>query len=258
MQDIERLWMLGKEYRKHTKRLIEDCDIIPLYIIVKAAKAVRKYIDSLRAQGYNERIQVLERSDDNDPQIMKNTTTMSKKRSASSQKISKNIPAKKQNVANQKKDKIVTPVSGLAPDKTDDGKEKIYMPIIPDHPTIPAMLKQLKAANGLGTEDIKPITRTRNKRQLLMQSDIMDQMFNTNPEEQMVDRTGLGSNEGDILVSPSALPNDFGKNIKPNSSSRLLKELAAYNLPGGNEYEDTSKQTTGRSIRRHPVWKEDV
>ncbi|EDN95197.1 predicted protein [Sclerotinia sclerotiorum 1980 UF-70] len=187
---------------------------------------------------------------------------MSKKRSASSQKISKNIPAKKQNVANQKKDKIVTPVSGLAPDKTDDGKEKIYskyrlvpdsngtfltypliVPIIPDHPTIPAMLKQLKAANGLGTEDIKPITRTRNKRQLLMQSDIMDQMFNTNPEEQMVDRTGLGSNEGDILVSPSALPNDFGKNIKPNSSSRLLKELAAYNLPGGNEYEDTRKRS---------------
>ncbi|CAD6443096.1 2d9f5e7b-2899-485e-b907-2692b8e25326 [Sclerotinia trifoliorum] len=250
VQDIEQLWMLGKEYRKHINRLIQDCDIIPHYIIVKAAKATRKYIDSLRAQGYSEHIQDLELVDADEPQIMKDTTTMPRKRSASSQEISKNVPAKKQNVSNREEDKMDTPVDGLVPAKTGDGKENIHLPKISSYPAFPTTLKKLKNADGLGTEDLKAITRTRNKRQVQRQSNTIDQILNTNRKEQTVDKTGIGSNESDLSFNSNATTNDSGDSIKPKSSSRLIKELTAYNSSGGKESEDTVKQTRGRSTRQ--------
>ncbi|KAJ8063917.1 hypothetical protein OCU04_007767 [Sclerotinia nivalis] len=218
VDDVEKLWMLGKETRKNIKRLVQDCDLLLDHLVVKAAKVVRKNCDYLRAHGYNEHIQDLEMVDANEPDTMSDTTTTtSKKRSAHSQENSKNTPTKKQNFGNQEKDKRDTPLDGPVPAKMDVGK-KFY--------------------------------RKKNKHQEQLQSDTIDRFVNDNREEQIVDKTGLGSNESDLFSGPNATLNDSGKSIMPNSLSQLIKELAAYNSPGRIEFEDTGKQARRRSARQ--------
>ncbi|KAF7876658.1 hypothetical protein EAF04_001743 [Stromatinia cepivora] len=261
VDDIEKLWMLGKETRKNIKRLVQDCDLLSDYLVVKAAKVVRENCDYLRAHDYKEVVQDLEMADANEvPQTMKENTT-SRKRSTGGPENAKNTPTKKKNIGNQKKGKRVTSIGmgvgalgyskyGLVPGS--NGTFLTYPPVVPgspDDPKAPAMLKKLRNSNSLGLGELIPIGRKRNSRQDQLQSETTNHIVNDNREERMVDKTGLNSNKSGIFSDPNALPIDSGKNIVSNASSRLIKELAAYNSPGWIEFEDTGMQTRHRSNR---------